>query len=82
MAVRMVVYRLSDDGLAVCVETTDQRGAIVRKRWMGYLGDGSEAHAMDGAPADLIEPPLREVDITPDDASVSTKPPSWQVRSW
>ncbi len=65
MALRLLVYRLLDGGLATCLESTDKQGAVVRQQWMGYSGDNQPEH-LDGPPANRIGP-LRVIDISDDD---------------
>jgi hypothetical protein len=61
MTLRLLIYRLIDGGLATCLETTDEQGAIIKRQWMGYRGDG-EPQRMDGPPPDRIGP-IRVVDV-------------------
>jgi hypothetical protein len=65
MALRLLVYRLLDGGLATCLETTDEQGTIIKRRWMGYRGDG-EPQRMDEPPSDRIGP-IRIVDLSDED---------------
>ena len=61
MAIRLLVYRILSGGLATCLETTDEYGAIIKQQWMGYRGDG-EPQPFDEPPRDRIGP-IRIVDV-------------------
>ena len=65
MALRLLVYRLLDGGLATCLETTDQHGAVIQRQWMGYRSTG-EPRRMDEAPSDRIGP-IRGIDVPDSD---------------
>jgi hypothetical protein len=66
MATRLLIYRIFDGGLATCLETTNNQGAVIKRQWMGYRGDG-EPQRMDGPPRHRIGP-IRVVDLPDDDS--------------
>jgi len=55
MALRVLVYRLLDGSFAICLETTDQQGAVIKRRWMGYRGD-EQPHYLNAPPKNRIGP--------------------------
>jgi len=60
MALRLLVYRLLDGGLASCLETSDEHGVVTGRKWFGYRG-GGEPQSME-EPKDRIGP-IRVVDV-------------------
>ncbi len=66
MALRLLVYRLLDGGLATCLETTDEQGTVIKRQWIGYRSDGEPQH-LEAPPSDRIGP-IRVIDV-PDNAA-------------
>jgi hypothetical protein len=66
MTTRLLIYRILDGGLATCLETTNDQGAVNKRHWMGYRGD-NEPQRMHGPPRDRIGP-IRVVHVPDEDS--------------